>query len=518
MNTLQNLKLGRRLALGFGLVLALLVTIVTLSGLRLSQTQSDMATIAEMRGRSTLANRWKQMTDLNGNRTLAIIKSGGNEQVVAFFAPKIKATSAQISQVQAELEKQLRSNEDRDLYAKISAQRKDYMGARDEVFALLKGGDAARAAEAADSKLLPAADKYIATIDNFERFSQQRVDEKVAAIGRAADRDWLGMLALCVLCVAIGVFGAWAITRSITAPLTVAAQATTIMADGNLSCPIPIHGRDEVSDLLRGLAHMQGSLRDIVAGVRVAGDTIAVGSAQIASGNADLSRRTEQQAANLQQTAASMEQLNATVKNTADTARQATQLASTASAVAAKGGDVVAQVVTTMNEISASSEKIADIISVIDGIAFQTNILALNAAVEAARAGEQGRGFAVVAGEVRHLAQRSAEAAKEIKGLIGVSVEKVDTGSRLVGDAGAAMDDIVRQVQKVADLIAEISAATVEQTSGIGQVSAAVTQLDQVTHQNAAMVKESASAAESLKTQANGLVDAVAVFSLAHAA
>ncbi|MBL0727693.1 methyl-accepting chemotaxis protein [Piscinibacter sp. HJYY11] len=269
-----------------------------------------------------------------------------------------------------------------------------------------------------------------------------------------------------------------------------------------------------VGSVMASLGEMQANLAKVVSQVRNASDSIATGSAQIATGNADLSQRTEAQASNLQQTAASMEEMNATVKNNADTARQANQLASSASTAAERGGEVVGQVVSTMHEISNSSKKIADIIGVIDGIAFQTNILALNAAVEAARAGEQGRGFAVVAGEVRSLAQRSAEAAREIKSLIGASVERVEAGSRLVGEAGSTMNDIVSQVKRVSDLIGEISSATTEQTSGIGQVSDAVTQLDQMTQQNAALVEESAAAAESLRQQAGSLSQVVATFRL----
>jgi methyl-accepting chemotaxis protein len=273
--------------------------------------------------------------------------------------------------------------------------------------------------------------------------------------------------------------------------------------------------RGDHTSLLAGMKAMRDSLAAIVGQVRQSSDSIATGSSQIATGNADLSQRTEEQAANLEQTAASMEELTSTVQNNADTARQAAQLASSASAVAAQGGAVVGEVVNTMEAITASSKKIVDIIGVIDGIAFQTNILALNAAVEAARAGEQGRGFAVVAGEVRSLAQRSAAAAKEIKSLITDSVEKVQTGSQQVGEAGRTMDDIVAQVRRVNDLIAEISSATHEQTEGINQVGDAVTQLDQVTQQNAALVEESSAAAESLSQQAAKLVEAVSVFRLA---
>ncbi len=304
------------------------------------------------------------------------------------------------------------------------------------------------------------------------------------------------------------------ITRSIVVPIREAVSVAQTVASGDLRSSVDVTRRDELGELQAALKTMNESLVRIVGDVRQGSDGIATGSAQIATGSADLSTRTEQQASSLQETAASMEQMTATVRNSADTARQATQLATSASSAAMKGGEVVGQVVATMQDIQTSSQKIGDIIGVIDGIAFQTNILALNAAVEAARAGEQGRGFAVVAGEVRNLAQRSAEAAKEIKGLIGASVSKVESGSRLVGDARAAMDDIVGQVRRVTDLISEIGAATGEQTEGIGQVNTAIVQLDQATQQNAALVEESAAAAESLRTQAARLAEVVGFFRL----
>ncbi|TCP08902.1 methyl-accepting chemotaxis protein [Caldimonas thermodepolymerans] len=302
--------------------------------------------------------------------------------------------------------------------------------------------------------------------------------------------------------------------RSIAGSVLRARDLAARIAQGDLSQDIVAAQRDEIGQLVASMAAMQQSLRTLVGQVRDATGNITSASTEIATGNQDLSSRTEQTASSLQQTAASMEQLTSAVKQSADAARQANQLAVSASEVAAKGGAVAAEVVTTMDEINAASRKIADIIGVIDGIAFQTNILALNAAVEAARAGEQGRGFAVVAGEVRNLAQRSAQAAKEIKTLIGASVEKVESGSKLVQSAGQTMNEIVASVQRVTDIIGEISAAAAEQSAGIGQVNVAVTQLDEMTQQNAALVEESAAAAESLKQQAQRLAELVGTFRL----
>ncbi|MEZ5702735.1 MAG: methyl-accepting chemotaxis protein [Burkholderiaceae bacterium] len=304
------------------------------------------------------------------------------------------------------------------------------------------------------------------------------------------------------------------LARGIVGPLEKAAHLADAVAAGDLTVRIEGHSRDETGQLLNALRRMSDSLSSTVSQVRSATENINTASSEIASGNQDLSARTEQAASNLEETAASMEELTSTVSQSADAARQANQLAASASEVAVRGGQVVGQVVTTMEEINHSSKKINDIIGVIDGIAFQTNILALNAAVEAARAGEQGRGFAVVAAEVRSLAQRSAEAAKEIKGLIGTSVDKVDVGSRLVAEAGQTMNEIVGSVQRVTDIIGEITAASGEQSSGIAQVNTAVNQLDQMTQQNAALVEESAAAAESLRDQAVKLAQVVQVFRL----
>ncbi len=323
----------------------------------------------------------------------------------------------------------------------------------------------------------------------------------------------LGGVALCVL---TGLLG-YGLTRNLFRQLggepLLAVHVADQVARGDLSEAVAVsHG--DTSSVLANLARMQSSLASVVAHVRTNSESVATASAQISQGNADLSQRTEEQASALEETAATMEQLGSTVRSNADSARQANQMAQGAAIVAQQGGEVVGKVVTTMQGINDSSRKIGDIIGVIDGIAFQTNILALNAAVEAARAGDQGRGFAVVAGEVRNLAQRSAEAAKEIKTLIGRSVEQVEQGATLVDDAGSSMNQIIDAIQKVADIVGEISSASAEQSSGVKQVGDAVGQMDQVTQQNAALVEESAAAAESLKNQAHQLVQAVAVFKL----
>jgi methyl-accepting chemotaxis protein len=345
-----------------------------------------------------------------------------------------------------------------------------------------------------------------------KRQMNEAAEAQAVAAQTSSTRTQLLLTLLSLLAAAVVVGASWVVLRRVADALVQAAQVAREVAQGNLSVRVETNRKDELGDLLNALAAMKTSLIQTVGQVRSATDSINTASFEIASGNQDLSARTEQAASNLEETAASMEQLTSTVRQSADAARQANQLAASAAEIAVRGGQVVGQVVTTMDEINHSSKKISDIIGVIDGIAFQTNILALNAAVEAARAGEQGRGFAVVAGEVRNLAQRSAEAAKEIKNLIGASVDRVEAGSRLVADAGQTMSEIVGSVQRVSDIIGEITAAAGEQSDGIGQVNVAVTQLDQMTQQNAALVEESAAAAESLKDQAARLTEVIKIF------
>jgi len=378
--------------------------------------------------------------------------------------------------------------------------------------ALLQQGDMAGLQAFTAKELYPATDPLVGEFDKLVKVQVQVAAEEYKLAQARYERQFTATLVVVpTVLVLAGVLG-WVWVRYIVGSLNAAVGVAETVAAGDLTSRIQARRDDEIGHLMDALHRMNDSLVRIVGQVRTGSDSIATGSTQIAMGNADLSERTEKQASNLEETAASMEELTSTVRQNSDTARQASQLANEATQVAGQGAQVVGQVVSTMDTISASSRKIVDIIGVIDGIAFQTNILALNAAVEAARAGEQGRGFAVVAGEVRTLAQRSAQAAREIKALIEESVTNVATGSSLVGKAGKTMAEIQQQVKRVNDLINEISAAGTEQTTGIDQISQAVMELDQVTQQNAALVEESAAAAESLKQQAAQLAQAVAVF------
>jgi methyl-accepting chemotaxis protein-1 (serine sensor receptor) len=515
MDALKNLRIGARLGLAFAAVLLGLVLVAVVGMRGAGQIGDALETVYEDRtvalaqlseiNRITLRNRILMM-DAMGNPDPANItkrqkeyldnRDKANEVLKAYMATKMDDREKALAKEYIEA---------REMY------QRDGLGA---MLTALEKGDAEAAKAIYTEKaspLAPAAEKALRELVQLQVDVAKQEYETSLATRRSVTWVSVGVTVLALL---VGAAFAWLITRSITEPVQRAVQMAETVAAGDLTSQETVTGRDEMAQLLGALTTMNDKLVQIVSQVRTSADSIATGSAEIATGNADLSQRTEEQASNLQETAASMEQMNATVRQNAEVARTATQLATTASGVAARGGEVVGQVVSTMEDISASSKRISDIIGVIDGIAFQTNILALNAAVEAARAGEQGRGFAVVAGEVRALAQRSAEAAKEIKTLIGQSVERVDTGTRLVAEAGTTMGEIVTQVKRVADLIGEIDSSSKEQAQGIGQVSDAVNQLDQVTQQNAALVEESAAAAESLKHQAANLNEVVGVFKL----
>jgi methyl-accepting chemotaxis protein len=438
-------------------------------------------------------------------RKMVILSSLDDQAVKAFRAQQVQAVRSLSDEVGT-------LGQDARLLQAVQDHLARYAKAGDDAIdmASVDPNLGAAALQTADARFA-AVNKSLGELDH--QVQQQAAAER-GGIEASARHSALGIGVLGLAAGVLAIGFAWWVQRRIVAEMRIGVRAAEAVAEGRLDHDLRSTADDEVGDLLRALGTMVQRLRTSIHTVRQATESIGLASREIASGNQDLSNRTEQAASNLQQTASSMEQLNGTVCQSAEAAAQANQLASTASSVARRGGDVVARVVATMDEIHASSKKIADIIGVIDGMTFQTNILALNAAVEAARAGEQGRGFAVVASEVRGLAQRSAEAAKEIKGLIGASMSKVQAGSKLVGDAGTTMDEIVASVKRVSDIVGEITAASSEQRQGIGQISTAVSQLDQMTQQNAALVEQSAAAAESLREQAGHLVAVINRFHL----
>ena len=515
MQTLRHLRIGLRLALAFGLLLLLLVC-VTLFGMQGSgRVFAELKTIYEDRtiplkqigaiDALMLRNRILVMEMLREPARLPELDA----QLQANIGEVTSTWKAYMATYLTPEEKRLAEafTEVRTAYV-----RQGLLATRDA----LKAGEAERAQQLYREQITSRGAQAKEAIDRLIKLQVEVAAQAYAEAERTRDRVWAWSAALSIAAALLALAAAWATTRSITAPMQEAVGLAQAVASGDLRAQARAQGRDEAAALILALNQMNSSLAGIVAQVRDSSESIATGSREIATGSMDLSQRTEEQASNLQQTAASMEQLSSTVKNNADSAAQANELARQAAAAAGEGGSVVAQVVGTMQGIAAASQRMADIIATIDGIAFQTNILALNAAVEAARAGEQGRGFAVVAGEVRALAQRSATAAREIKGLIQDSTAKVESGSRLVGDAGTAMQGIVQQVRQVSQLVGEIANASHEQSRGIGQIGDAVSQLDQVTQQNAALVEESTAAAESLQHQAAELARLVSVFRLAH--
>jgi methyl-accepting chemotaxis protein len=516
MAFLNTLRIGPRLGAGFAIVLFLLCAI---GGVGLQQASRiyegtsaighdwlpSIETLGTLRTHADDARRLqlRQLLSVDAERLRAA--RGQHADAVNAFAASMDAYSKLIS-----------SPEEQQLFDNIKSAWASYLEVDDKVQKLIEAGEAS----AADARQLAegeASQRFNATLELIDsdiklnhEGSAREVEQAAAAFGSA--RAWT--LALSALALVVGAVIAVVITRSIVGPLRRSVDIAETVARGDLTATIRVDGADEPSQLLAALRHMNERLLDTVGRVRTSSESIATGSAQIASGNTDLSQRTEEQAASLEETAASMEELTATVKQNAENASQGNALAARASQTAARGGEVVGRVVETMRGISTSSQQVAQIISVIEGIAFQTNILALNAAVEAARAGEQGRGFAVVAGEVRTLAQRSASAAKEIKELIDESVDRVNSGTALVDEAGRTMGDIVLSVRQVSDLMGEISAASGEQHRGIDQVNVAISQMDEVTQQNAALVEEASAAAQSMAAQAASLRELVSVFKL----
>ncbi|MCE1193027.1 MAG: methyl-accepting chemotaxis protein [Acidovorax sp.] len=513
---LDNVRLAPKL---WGSIVGLLGAMLLVSvwaqhqaGQVMDRTLASMDTFEQ---RITLALQWKGAIETTGERVLAS-NSTPDAELTALFDGRVKQGITGISALQAKVVELATTPADKKALERVASERTQVLALNKQAREGKQTSDGPAFKAFIETKYLPAIGSYVDSLEAFVQLQQSQRDaarvEAQAARTRAAALAW----AVQGIVLALGLVLSFVLVRSITRPLHRAVQLSDAIAGGDLTVSVREEREDEFGHLLRSVSQMAGRLRALVAEVRSGVESMSTASVEIATGNHDLSARTEQTAANLQQTAASMEELTATVTQSADTARQANQLATTAAQAATHGGEVVSQVVQSMQHITDSSRKIADIIGVIDGIAFQTNILALNAAVEAARAGEQGRGFAVVAGEVRSLAGRSAEAAKEIKHLINASVESVETGSGQVAQAGRSMDEIVASVRRVSDLIGEITASSTEQREGIGQVNQAMGNLDQMTQQNAALVEESAAAAASLRDQAQRLAEVVSVFNVGY--
>ena len=516
----SNMKVGTRLALGFGMILTGLVVVLILGLTKMAQINNSLNEIVNVNNAESklaLAMRVTVLDRMIAVRNLVLL-TGAAE--TAPEAQRIKDQEKKYADNEQKLNQMFASlpqttPEEKTLMLKIKEQDSAAQPIIAKAAALGMANKSTEATEVLIKEMRPVQKKWMEALTELITVEEKQSEEAAveAAASYATARTL--MLAIGLFAALVGIAAGVLITRSLLSQLggepDYAAAIAGRIAAGDLGTDVTVKANDR-SSLLFAMKSMRDNLANIVGQVRMGTDTIATASSQIASGNLDLSSRTEQQASSLEETASSMEELTSTVKQNADNARQANGLAMTASEVAKKGGSVVAEVVGTMTAINDSSRKIVDIIAVIDGIAFQTNILALNAAVEAARAGEQGRGFAVVASEVRNLAQRSAAAAKEIKTLIGDSVEKVEIGAKLVDQAGATMDEIVESVKRVTDIMGEITAASQEQTSGIEQINQAITQMDEVTQQNAALVEEAAAAAESLQDQAANLSQVVSIF------
>jgi len=512
-------SLGRKFAWGFGSILALLLVIGGVSLFEMSEMGERIRGIVEVHN-SQMAQANKLIEDVDEMaiivRTLTLLTDVKevDRQVKLFEQATVRYAGSEAT-LEDTMTRHRASRAERDLLRNIQAIRGKTIPLMAKAAQL--GGDGAtpEATTVLMKDVRPVENQWRTLIGELILL-ETRLNADAYAAARASQlAATMVLTAISILAVAVGALLAWRLTRGVVVPVAEAIRATEKVAEGDLSAVVDCGRSDELGRLLSAVSRMQEQLRTLVSDIRNSADSISTASSEIALGNHDLSHRTEKQAGSLQKTASSMAQLTAIVQQNADSASQADRLAASASEIAGRGGMVVQQVVSTMNDISASSRKIVDIIGVIDGLAFRTNILALNAAVEAARAGEQGRGFAVVAAEVRNLAQRSAQAAKEIKALISTSAERVDAGTKLVANAGSTMDEIVASVQRVTAIMSEITASTGEQSKDIGQVSKEVNQLDRMTQQNAALAEQSTAATESLKDQALRLATAVRAFKLA---
>ena len=511
----KQLSVGKRLGLGFAIVLVLSLIITAIALTRLGNVaHATQQLLNEPLTTERMVSDWYRNVHTGIRRTSAIAKST-DPSMAQFFKADQDESSRTSAILQKGVEEHMNTDKEKALFKAILDTRQIYLEGREKVVALKKADKPEEANQALEQIFMPASVSYVKKIEELLTLQRQQIDQTAADIESTYETSRILLIVLSVIATCLSVTCAWLITHSIKTPLIEATNVAKKMAQGDLSHTVNIQRQDEIGELMEAINGISVGLSHVISDVRQGTETINIAASEIASGNADLSARTESQASSLEETASSMEELTSTVKQNADNARQANQLVVTATGVAMKGGDVVEQVVKTMGSIRESSNKIVDIISVIDGIAFQTNILALNAAVEAARAGEQGRGFAVVASEVGNLAQRSASAAKEIKTLIDNSVNQVVHGGKLVDSAGETMKEIVTSVQHVADIMSEITSASQEQSSGIEQVNIAINEMDEMTQQNAALVEEAAAAAESMREQSTKLSHIVAQFKVA---
>lgn len=507
-----NLKVGARLAAGFAVLLVLAIAASGVGIYALSRSHTDTAKLVEGdAARLAAALRLDSAARANGRRLPELLLSSNEaeaEKLLGHIADNTKATAAAFD----ELERLVEDEQSKNALAAISEAGARFTVGYRKLMLFIKRGQREDAMTIFQTQVSPALDAYTAVIVDLVRIQEDAMRKAVVASDARFANTRTMLIALTAAMVLLGVLIAWLVARSITRPLARAVEVADKVAAGDLTTVVEWSGRDETALLLHALSEMNEGLRNIVGEVRGGADCIAAASSRLATDNADLSRRTEQQAANLEETASSLEQLTSTVAHTADNAKQASELAAAAADVATTGSKVVDDVVSTMASINEASQKISEIIGVVDAIAFQTNILALNAAVEAARAGEHGRGFAVVASEVRRLAHRSADAAREIKTLISDSVQKVEGGTALVNRAGKTMAEVVGSVKGVTRIISEISTATSEQKAGVEQINRAITEMDQVTQRNAAMVEQAAATARAMHEQAQTLRGKVAVF------
>jgi methyl-accepting chemotaxis protein len=510
-----GLPIGPRLLFSFALVL-IVMAIITSTALWQLQAVHEMAEylVNDKLTKQRLASDLSNAVNLNGMRAISIAKSDSLE-VAEYFRSQLGDGDKLIDELRNKILALKLNDAEGELLLTVDQQHNAYLAVVEQVFKLKDSGRILEVERLIGSQMEPRFQDYTLGIRKLLDYQKEQATAIAAKSSQLYEASFILLISLGGLSIAIGTLLAWLLTKSIVMPLKDAVKLATRVAQGDLTQQITLtSAQDETGQVMQALRNMNESLVRIVDEVRTGTETIATASSQIAAGNLHLSSRTEEQAASLEETASSMEELTSTVKQNADNAVQANRLAASASEVAVKGGTVVSQVVDTMGSINQSSRKIVDIIGVIDGIAFQTNILALNAAVEAARAGEQGRGFAVVAAEVRALAQRSAGAAKEIKFLIVDSVEKVDAGAKLADQAGATMNEVVESVRRVTEIIGQITAASQEQTAGIEQINQAISQMDLATQKNASLVEEAAAASKAMQDQARNLAQAVSVFKL----